>query len=60
MTPSTAPYRPTIMPSAVSAALSASSPAVPTPTGGVDLTSLFGTNEQPDIFHLETGQSLYV
>jgi hypothetical protein len=58
--PSTAPYKPTTMPSAVSAATSASSPTVPTPTGGVDMTSLFGADERPDIFHLEAGQSFFV
>jgi hypothetical protein len=55
--PSTAPYQPTTMPSIVSVASSASSLAGPTPTDGVDLTSLFGMDERPDNFHLEAGQS---
>lgn len=54
---STAPYEPSTIPSVVSTALSASSPAVTTPTGGVDLTRLFGRGERPDIKHLEQGDS---
>ena len=55
---STAPYEPSTIPSVVSTALSASFPSVTTPTGGVDLTRLFGPGERPDIRHLEQGDSI--
>jgi hypothetical protein len=54
---STAPYEPSTIPSVVSKASSVSPLAVTTPTGGVDLTHLFGPGERPDIWHLGEGNS---
>jgi hypothetical protein len=56
---STAPYEPSTIPSVVSKDSSVSPSAVTTPTGGVNLTRLFGPGERPDIWHLEKGNPLH-